>query len=252
MMNYAYDSDSGESSCKESIDIIVPVYNEEASLGTFLERIRNIPLKFNLIFVDNGSTDRTIEILQGSNDITIIRHEKNEGYGASIVDGISNSRGEIIIIIDADCEYPPESIPDLVTRLEESSVVYASRFLRKTDICIPWMKRVGNMVVTRSFNLLFSQEISDLYTGCKALRRSALEGITLDRKGFEHVLEMSAKLSGKGIAIDEIFVHFEPRQAGYSKMRHVSETLKFFFLLFLYRLRTRVSVRGQQTKREGL
>ena len=219
------------------IDVIVPVYNEEEVLEQFLQRIQSIPLKLNLIFVDNASTDRTVEILQKLEGITIVRHERNEGYGASICDGISHSQGEILVIIDADCEYPPESIPQLVERLEKSDVVYASRFLEKTDIPMPRLKLIGNRMITAVFNLLFNQKITDLYTGCKALKRSVLEGVTLRRKGFEHVLEMGVQLSRKAVPIDEIFVHFMPRQTGQSKMRHISETIKFLYLILWYRLR---------------
>jgi glycosyltransferase involved in cell wall biosynthesis len=221
------------------IDIIVPVYNEEEGIEEFLQRIQNLPMKFNLIVVDNASTDGTVDILQKYKDITIIRHDRNAGYGASICDGISHSKGEIIVIIDADCEYPPESVPELVKRLEKSDVVYASRFLESAKVQMPRLKRIGNKIITAAFNALFHQKVTDLYTGCKALRRSALEGITLRRRGFEHVLEMGVQLSKKRIHIDEIFVRFAARRTGYSKMRHVSETVKFLYLILWYRFCTK-------------
>jgi len=221
---------------EDIIDVIIPVYNEEEGLEQFIQRVQSLPMKFNLIFVDNASTDRTVEILQGLKDITIIRHNTNEGYGASICDGISHSKGERIVITDADCEYPPESIPKLVKRLEKSDVIYASRFLEKTNAHMPYLKLIGNKIITVIFNLLFNQKITDLYTGCKALKRSALENIKLERKGFEHVLELSVRLAKKGIRIDELFVEYEPRQTGYSKMKHVSETIKFLYLIVWYRL----------------
>lgn len=224
------------------IDLIVPVHNEEEGLRTFYHRIRDIPIKLNLIFVDNASTDKTLEILKTFDDITVIEHDTNEGYGASICDGIHNSKGEIIVIIDADCEYPPESIPLLVRTLEKSDVVYASRFLERSHADMPFLKMFGNKIISSTFNLLFAQKVTDLYTGCKALKRSVLKEINLNKKGFEHVLEMAVQLSRKGIAIHEISVKFTPRRTGHSKMNHLSETLKFLYLIFYYYFLSKIRV----------
>ncbi|OHB66340.1 MAG: hypothetical protein A2V70_10105 [Planctomycetes bacterium RBG_13_63_9] len=216
------------------IDVIVPVYNEQEGVKEFHRRISEVPLALNLLFIDNASTDNTLEIIKSFDGATIIEHRKNEGYGGSICDGIGNSDGEIIVIIDADGEYSPESIPEMVRKLETSDVVYGSRFLGEGNPQMPWSKRLGNRIISSIFNLLFGQQVTDLYTGFKALKRSALDGVRLERKGFEHVLEMGVRLSRKGIAIDEIPIRFSPRHTDRSKMRHLSETLKFLWLTVCY------------------
>lgn len=225
-----------------AIDVIVPVRNEEECLELFLKRIQCLQRDINLIFVDNASTDNTLQILRGLDNVTVIRHDKDEGYGGSIRDGIAHSRGDIIVIIDADCEYPPECIPLLVDRLERSDVVYASRFLTGTPASMPRIRVLGNRLITGLFNGLFDQRITDLYTGCKGLKRSALGGIRLRRTGFEHVLEMGVRLSQAGIRIDEIPVEYAVRRAGRSKMRHISETFKFFTLIVWYRFCQRSNI----------
>lgn len=228
---------SSVSTAYERIDVIVPVLNEEEMVETFYRRISKVPLPLHYIFIDNASTDRTREIVRTFSNSTLIEHEKNEGYGGSIVDGISFSTAEAFVIIDADCEYPPEAISELVTALGEHEVVYTSRFLDGKDLDMPFMRKLGNMTVTFLFNILYGQQLTDLYTGCKALRRSAMEGIRLERKGFEHVLEMAAKLSRKGVGIREVPIAYELRRTGKSKMGHVTETLKFLYLLLRYRIR---------------
>lgn len=220
----------------DPVDVIIPVLNEEEMVGAFFERISALPLPLHFIFVDNASTDRTREIIREFPRTTLIEHERNEGYGGSILDGIDASTAEAFVIIDADAEYPPEVLPSLLAALETSEAVYTSRFLESGKVDMPLFRRAGNKVITGSFNVLFGQALTDLYTGCKALRRRALDGITLQRKGFEHVLELGAKLARKGIRIDEVPIRYEPRRTGASKMKHLSETLKFIFLLLRYRI----------------
>lgn len=216
------------------VDVIVPVYNEEDILVEFHRRITALGLPLNILYIDNCSTDRSAEIIATFLGVRLIKHDRNEGYGGSILDGIANSTNEKIVIIDADCEYPPEALPELFARLERADVVYTSRFLEGRNRFMPFTKQLGNKVITNCYNRLFGQNLTDLYTGCKGLRRSALGGITLHRKGFEHVLELGVKLAKKKITIEEIAIDFSPRNTGEAKMKHFSETLKYLYLIVFY------------------
>lgn len=218
----------------DHVDVIVPVYNEEEILPEFHRRLRSLGLPLNIVYVDNFSRDNSVAIISSFGDATLIRHDRNEGYGASIVDGIAASRNEKIIIIDADCEYPPEAIPELIKRLDTADIVYTSRFQDGRNDFMPRTKRLGNQLITGLFNFLYRQRLTDLYTGCKGLRRSALKDLTLSCKGFEHVLELGVKLAVKKVRTDEIPVRFAPRHTGVAKMQHLSETAKYFYLIFLY------------------
>jgi hypothetical protein len=122
----------------------------------------------------------------------------------------------------------------LLSALEHHDVVYASRFLGGGAAVMPWLKARGNRMISEAFNYWFHQQVTDLYTGCKAFKRSCLEGMALEQPGFEHVLELSAKLAARQYLIHEIPVVFAPRRAGKSKMRHGIETAKFFYWLLQY------------------
>jgi len=217
------------------LDIIVPVFNEEDGLHEFYKRITALDLECHLIFIDNASTDRSLEILESFEDVTIIRHESNEGYGASLRDGIRAASADKIVIIDADCEYPPEAVPLIAQELERHDAVYASRFLDdRNREGMGYAKMLGNKIISKAFNLLFRQNVTDLYTGSKGFRRQIVCDLPMERDGFEHVLEVAARLSRQGVVIHEIPVDFRSRQTGTSKMSHLAETLKYLCFLLLY------------------
>lgn len=224
-------------------DVIVPIFNEADGLERFYRRIAGTGLDINLVFIDNASTDNSVEIIQSFPNVRLIEHSRNEGYGGSLIDGMSQTTGARIVIIDADCEYPPECVPDLVASLEKNDVTYASRFLGKktaAEANMPRLKMLGNKMISSLFNTLFRQHTTDLYTGCKAMRRSCLEQIELTHKGYEHVVELAAKLVHHGYEIREIPVDFEQRETGTSKMKHVSETTKFILLVFAFFIRSKM------------
>ena len=112
------------------VDVIIPVYNEEKILPSFYQRLMALPIALHPIFIDNASTDNSLQIIKAFPGATVIEHRHNEGYGASLRDGIRSAKADRIVIIDADCEYPPEAIPEMVRRLDDCAIIYASRFLK--------------------------------------------------------------------------------------------------------------------------
>ena len=225
------------------MDIIVPVYNEEACVNEFVDRVTAVGLREALIFVDNASTDLTVQRIESHAGVRLVRHDRNAGYGASIRDGIARSGAAAVVIIDADLEYPPESIPDLLAALDRHPVVYGSRFLGEGQAEMSWVRRLGNGLITGVFNTLFRQATTDLYTGMKALRRDALGSLTFRRDGFEHVAEMGVQLAQAGYPIYEIPVRYVPRTSGVSKMRHLRETVTYVWYIVTAWLRCRVARR---------
>jgi glycosyltransferase involved in cell wall biosynthesis len=219
------------------VDIIVPVRNEEASIDELCARVARLGLADRLLFVDNGSTDRTVDRVRGHPEVRLIRHARDEGYGASIRDGIAGSDAEHIVVLDADLEYPPETIPTILAALERHAVVYGSRFLGPDPPAMPLARRLGNRIVSTLFNVLFGQRTTDLYTGMKGLRRSLLPLSSLRRSGFEHGVELAALVARSGHRIHEVPVAYRPRIRGRSKMRHLPEAVKLVSYLLLYRLR---------------
>lgn len=228
-------------------DLIVPVFNEEESLPQFFERLQKLDVRLHVIFVDNASTDGSRDLLDSYPGAKVIKHARNEGYGASLLDGMRAGQSERIAIIDADCEYPPECLPILLKALDEHDVVYASRLLEGGAAAMPWLKALGNRIISGSYNRLFRQNVTDLYTGCKAFRRCCIDGMPLRQPGFEHVLELAVHLAARGYAIREIPVTFAPRHGGKSKMRHGVETAKYVYWL----LRYAVMLRKEMARNRG-
>ena len=99
---------------------------------------------------------------------------------------------------------------------------------------MPWLKVKGNQVITRMFNLLFGQQLTDLYTGAKAFRREVIADVPMEQDGFEHVLEVAARLARAGRRFEEVHVTFAPRRTGVSKMSHLNETMKYLLYLCRY------------------
>jgi glycosyltransferase involved in cell wall biosynthesis len=219
-----------------ALDIVVPVLNEEAAIDEFYDRVARLGYADALLFVDNASTDGTVSRIE-RRGARLIRHTRNEGYGASIRDGIAASDGELLVIADADLEYPPEAIPDIVQALREHPVVYGSRFLGPRLPEMPLVRRLGNRMASRLFDVLYGQHTTDVYTGMKGLRRDALPLARLRRSGFEHAAELGVLITLAGHRIHDVPVEYRPRTAGRSKMRHVPETAKLLAYLLRYWLR---------------
>ncbi len=217
----------------DTVDIIVPVHNEEASIDEFYTRVSRLGYAGSLIFVDNASTDGTLERL-ARYPVRVIRHASNLGYGASVRDGYAASNSDVVVIIDADLEYPPERIPALLAAVADDHVVYCSRFLGSAPPRMPVLRRLGNRLVSGLYNVLFGQRTTDFYTGMKAFRRDQLAIETLRKDGFEHGPELGALIYLSGHRIREIPVEYTPRRRGRSKMRHIPEFAKFVFYLLLY------------------
>lgn len=209
-----------------AVDIIVPVFNEEASVDEFYAQVDRLGYADSLVFIDNASTDRTLAKLERLPKGRIIRHATNEGYGSSVKDGIAATCSELIIIMDADLEYPPAVIPRLADELQRHAVVYCSRFLhRRPDMAV--IRRLGNAFVSGLFNLLFRQHTTDLCTGVKAFRRSAFDLAKLRLNGFDAAMEIAVMFSLAGEQIHDIPIDYVPRSRDRSKMRHVPEALRF-------------------------
>jgi glycosyltransferase involved in cell wall biosynthesis len=222
-----------------SLDIVVPVLNEEAYVDELFARVERLGLADGLIFVDNASTDGTVERIRRHPHVRLVQHARNEGYGASIRHGIAAGHGEVVIIIDGDLEYPPESIPAVLDAIAEHPVVYCSRFLGSQPPAMSRFRSLGNRAMSALYNLLYDQRVTDLYTGMKGFRRDAfpLQGLTRD--GFDHAAEIAALFASSGQRIHEIAVEYRPRQRGVSKMRHIPEAVKLCLLIVGYRLRDR-------------
>ncbi len=222
---------------------MVPILNEAGCVDELIDRLALACPRACLIFVDNGSTDGTLDRLR-ARGVETIRHVRNEGYGKSLRDGIAHGKGRAIVTIDADLEYPPESIPALLDALQTNPVVYGSRFCGGRKPEMRAIRMFGNRFLTGIFNVVCRQRLTDLYTGIKAFRRDAVDGRQFQESGFTFVVEFAAHVS-RSCRIAEVPVEYRARSKGRSKMRHVAEALRGLAAVFRYGFRRNPSIEGQ-------
>jgi glycosyltransferase involved in cell wall biosynthesis len=202
------------------LSIVVPAYNEAATIEEVLRRVRRAPLEgleCQIIVVDDGSTDGTGERLQAlarDGAVEVLRHERNRGKGAALRTGFAAARGDIVIVQDADLEYDPGDYPRLLRPLLEgrADAVWGSRFAAGAHQRGGYLwHSVANRLLTRLSNGLTRLRLSDVEVGYKVFRRDVLRRIELqeDRFGFEP--EITARLAQLGCRIEEVGISYRAR-----------------------------------------
>jgi glycosyltransferase involved in cell wall biosynthesis len=198
------------------ISILVPVYNEEETINKIIDVLENLPLDKEIIIIDDGSTDRTREILtesiKNSQTIKVIFHEVNRGKGKAIRTGIDNMTGDVMCIQDADLEYDPNEISDLLKGFDDPEIaaVYGSRFL-KHNPNIYKRYLLGNKVLTGLINFFYGSNYTDSYTCYKLIKSEILKELDLKSSGFEMEAEISIKLTKMKCKVKEIPINYTPR-----------------------------------------
>lgn len=199
------------------LSIIVPVYNEEATIGETLTRVfqAHTPgfIK-QIIVVNDGSTDKTCEILSAwEKKVTVIFQPRNHGKGAAIMEGLARAKGNIVILQDADLEYSPSDYPKLLEPFTDPrvTVVYGSRFLGP-HLSTMYLYALGNKFVTWVTNVLFNTNITDMETGYKVFRKSVLDGIRIRARRFDFEPEFTAKILKSGHQIYEVPISYFGRK----------------------------------------
>jgi glycosyltransferase involved in cell wall biosynthesis len=183
------------------LSVVIPVYNERNTIHEILRRVRAVPIKKQIIAVDDCSTDGTREILkelEGQNsDLTVVYHVINQGKGAALRTGLREATGDIVIVQDADLEYDPEQYPQLIQPIVEglADVVYGSRFIGETHRVLYFWHSLANKFLTLLSNMFTNLNLTDMEVCYKVFRREVIHGIKLksDRFGFEP--EVTAKVA---------------------------------------------------------
>jgi glycosyltransferase involved in cell wall biosynthesis len=199
------------------LSVIVPVYNEGATVATVVERLRAVPLSLSIIAVNDGSSDdsgATLDRLHAAGLIDIVRHhERNRGKGAAIRTGIVAATGAIIVVQDADLEYDPAELPRLIQPILDgkADAVFGSRFLGGDHRVLYFWHSVGNRLLTLLSNMLTDLNLTDMETCYKAVRGPLMKSLVLksDRFGFEP--EVTARLAHARARVWEIGVSYSGR-----------------------------------------
>ncbi|MBE0447527.1 MAG: glycosyltransferase family 2 protein [Actinobacteria bacterium] len=201
------------------VSFVIPAYNERLYIGDVVRALDKVALphgvRRELIVVDDGSTDGTadyLEEMRGVDSLRIHRLAKNGGKGSALRVGFSITQGDVIIVCDADTEYSPDDVPQVLEPIlaERASIVYGSRFLG--DISgMKLANRIANRILTMAANLLFRASITDEATAYKAFDRRVLSSINLNCTGFEFCPEVTAKILKRGYKIYEVPIKYEAR-----------------------------------------
>src|SRR5438045_2331309 len=199
------------------LSVVIPVYNERATLEELVRRVQAVPIEKEIIVVDDGSTDGTREILarspMGSPEIRVLLQNDNRGKGAALRRGFREARGAIVLVQDADLEYDLSDYPQLLAPIESgvADVVYGSRFLGGPHRVLLFWHYVGNRVLTTLSNVFTNLNLSDVWTCYKVFRAEVLRSITLreDRFGFE--AEVTAKVARGRWRIYEVPIAYHGR-----------------------------------------
>lgn len=226
------------------LSVVVPIYNEENTLETIVERVLQLPQLLELILVDDCSQDKTPEILASlaaryPEVIVTTRHAKNGGKTEALKTGFRLTRGEIVIVQDADLEYDPAEIPDVIAPImaEQADVVFGSRFLvRKASRAVYFYHYVANKALTLASNMLTNINLTDVETCFKAFRGEIIRKMKINSSGFGFEIEVTAKVSKLRCAIYEVPISYYGRTYEEGKKITALDGVAAFYYILWYNL----------------
>ena len=205
------------------LSVVMPVFNEIRTIDEIIGRVLAVPLRVELVVVDDCSTDGTREHLvelQKEHGFTLLLQERNQGKGAALRRGFSAVRGDVVAVQDADLEYSPEEFPQLMEFIVDgrADVVYGSRFLGRHRVFL-FTHYLGNRVLTLLTNILYNTMLTDMETCYKVMRREVLDGLNLESNGFGIEPEITAKIFRRGYRVYEIPITYDGR--GYDEGKKI-------------------------------
>jgi len=213
--------------------VVIPAYNEEDGIAAIVERVlavqpelAGVGLDLELVVVDDGSADRTAEVVAACPGAWLVRHPTNRGYGAALKTGFNAARGNLLGFLDADGTYPPESLPDLCREaLAGADLVVGSR-RSGAESEMPLVRRVGNLLWSNLVTLLGNHRVVDPASGMRVFRREALERLYPLPDGLNFTPVMSTRAIHEGVRMVEVPIPYTER-VGRSKLSVVHDGMRF-------------------------
>ena len=217
------------------VSVVIPVYNEAAGVGELLgelaEAMAELEIPWEVIVVDDGSAD-SVETAVGrelGEGVQLVRHSRNQGYGAAIKTGLHAASHPWILITDADGTYPCRHVPELVRRRRDSRMVVGAR--TSLEVHVPWLRRPAKWVLRRLASYLSQVEILDLNSGLRLFPKElALRFVRLLPNGFSFTSTLTLATLSLGYEVDYVPIDYR-RRRGRSKIRPVRDTLNFLHLI---------------------
>jgi len=222
------------SSSAPTLSVVIPAYNEHDAIGAVLERIRaaaprlaEAGLALEILVVDDGSCDGTRELVGQQPQVTLVCHERNQGYGAAIKTGFRQARGQYLAFLDADGTYPPEALPDLCRPLlaGTADLVIGCR-MGNAASRMPAVRRIGNTAFALLLTLLGNARVRDSASGMRVLDRAALPTLYPLPDGLNFTPVMSARALYEGLRMVEVPIAYEER-VGESKLHPLRDGMRF-------------------------
>ena len=217
------------------LSVIIPAYNEEGGIAEILDRVLSIQDGLQkigicgpeVLVVDDGSKDRTAEIIQTYPQVRLIRHQKNRGYGGALKTGFANAQGNLLSFLDADGTYPPEYFPQLCEAItqDDAELVVGSRMAgAKSEM--PKTRRLGNLIFARLVSIIGNKKVSDSASGQRVFKREILERLYPLPDGLNFTPVMSTRAIHEGVKMVEVPIPYSER-VGRSKLSVVHDGLRF-------------------------
>lgn len=219
------------------LSIIIPIYNEESTIKELIRRIKRVkfPIEYEIVAVDDESTDSTAEILKKIKGIKTIFLNKNnlgKGKGRAVMQGLLNSTGNIFAIQDADLEYSPENLPKVIKPIlqKKTDVVYGTRLFLDNKWSIP-LHYIGNKFLTFMANLKYGYSLTDIETGCKCFNDRTKTSLNIPHSDFRFEIDFLDNCWKNNLNILEMPISYNPRKKENGKKINWFDGVKAFVLL---------------------
>jgi glycosyltransferase involved in cell wall biosynthesis len=221
------------------LSVVMPVYNERNTIDEIIRRVLAVPLRIELIVVDDGSKDGTRDILAElakELPFRLILQPQNAGKGAALRRGFQEVTGDLVVIQDADLEYSPEEFPELIDLICQgrADVVYGSRFLGRHRVFL-FTHYAGNRLLTLITNVLYNTMLSDMETCYKVMRTEVLRSMTLESNGFGIEPELTAKIFKRQYRVYEVPITYDGRNYDEGKKITWRDGVVALWVLLKYR-----------------